>query len=84
VQRQRQAIDGLTLANLRLSGERLAAELERRAWQLAERCLRDAELAGLRVDHALTPEQARPLRNLLTKIGARHPIARQFKVDPIG
>jgi signal transduction histidine kinase len=78
VQRQRQAITGLTLANLRLSGERLAAELERRAWQLAERCLRDEELAGLRVDRALTPEQARPIRDLLARVGARHPIARQF------
>ncbi len=78
VQRQRQAIAGLTISNLRLSGEQLAAEFERRAWHLAESCLRDQELAGLRVERALTPEQARPIRDLLTKVGARHPIARHF------
>jgi signal transduction histidine kinase len=78
VQRQRQAITSLTLANLRLSGEQLAAELERRARHLAENCLRDEELGGLRIDRALTPERARPIRNLLAKVGARHPIAHQF------
>jgi signal transduction histidine kinase len=78
VQRQRQAITSLTLANLRLSGEQLATELERRAWHPAENCLRDEELGSLRVDRALTPEQARPIRDLLTNVEARHPIARQF------
>jgi signal transduction histidine kinase len=78
VQRQRQAITSLTLANLRLSGEQLAAEFERHARQLAEKCLRNEELGSLRVDATLTPEQARPIRDLLTKVGARHPIARQF------
>jgi hypothetical protein len=35
VRRQRQAVVSLTASNLRLSGERLAAELERRGSRLA-------------------------------------------------
>ncbi|MEX0878861.1 MAG: hypothetical protein WEF99_18400 [Thermoanaerobaculia bacterium] len=36
VRRQRQAVASLTASKLRLSGERLAAEVERRVSQLAE------------------------------------------------
>jgi signal transduction histidine kinase len=80
VQRQRQAINSLTESNLRLSGERLAGEMERRVWQLAEACLRDAELAPLRLreGEAETPETARQMRSLLNRVAARHPIARHF------
>jgi hypothetical protein len=44
VRRQRQAVTSLTASNLRLSGEGLVAELERRVSQLAETCLRDKEI----------------------------------------
>jgi signal transduction histidine kinase len=82
VQRQRQAISSLTESNLRLSGERLAGELERRVWQLAEACLRDGELAQLRLSdgEAETLETARQMRTLLARVAARHPIARHFFV----
>jgi hypothetical protein len=39
-QRQRQAVDTLLRSNLRLSGERLAVEVESRATELARACLR--------------------------------------------
>jgi signal transduction histidine kinase len=82
VQRQRQAIASLTESNLRLSGERLAGELERRVGQLAEACLRDGELAQLRLreGEAETPESARQMRTRLARVTARHPIARHFFV----
>ena len=51
-QRQRQAADALLQSNLRLSGEKLAAEVERRANELALECLRgDTEIS--RRKHAL-------------------------------
>lgn len=82
VQRQRQAINSLTVSNLRLSGERLAAELERRAWQLAEACLREGELAQLHLadGEAESPQSARQMRTLLAGVGERHPIAHHFFV----
>lgn len=82
VQRQREAITNLTLSNLRLSGERLAAELERRAAQLAEACLRDEAWTGLQTDslEAATPPAIRQLRAGLDRIKDRHPIVRQFFV----
>jgi signal transduction histidine kinase len=42
--RQRQAVESLLRSNLRLSGERLAGELERRTTELARECLRSNEL----------------------------------------
>jgi len=80
VERQRQAISGLMLSNLRLSSEKLAAELERRVWQAAEACLKDPELT--KQDHLLerieTPEAAREVRARLDAFKKRHPIARHF------
>lgn len=61
--RQRQAMSTLMRSNARLSGERLAAELENRTIQLAQGCLREAVHAGVSM-----PE-LEPLR-------ARHPVAR--------
>ncbi len=58
-QRQRQAVGSLLNSNLRLSGERVAADLERRATQLAQACLREVEqaptgeLAGLCRKHPI-------------------------------
>jgi signal transduction histidine kinase len=82
VQRQRQAVTSLTAANLRLSGERLVAEVERRVMQLAEGCLRDTETAGLRTSPGspITLEEARALRVRLERIERRHPIADQLFV----
>ncbi len=80
VERQRQAIAGLMLSNLRLSSEKLAAELERRVWQAAEGCLKDSELTK---DNALlerisTPEATREVRARLEAIKERHPLVRHF------
>jgi signal transduction histidine kinase len=82
VRRQRQAVASLTASNLRLSGERLAAELERRVSQLAEACLRDSEIVRTH-DSAGSPvasDEARRLRLLLQGIEQRHPIADQLFV----
>jgi signal transduction histidine kinase len=82
VRRQRQAVASLTASNLRLSGERLAAELERRVSQLAEACLRDKEIVRIH-DSAVPPiasDEARRFRLLLEGIEKRHPIADQLFV----
>jgi len=42
---QRRTIRELSVSNLMLTGERVAFDLERRVWQLAEDCLRAPELA---------------------------------------
>jgi len=79
VRRQAQAVASLTAANQRLSGERLAAELERRVEQLARTCLDDSEIAGLvNPDIPFTPREARPLREVLERIEGRHPVADQL------
>lgn len=80
VQRQRQAITSLTVSNLRLSGERLAAELERRAWQLAKTSLQDDELLQLQLapGDANYPEEARQLRMLLERVRDRHSVVRHY------
>lgn len=82
VQRQRQAVVSLTASNVRLSGERLVAELERRVNQLAEACLRDGELARTQgsLSAPMAPDEARRLRLLLEDIEKRHPIADQLFV----
>ncbi len=82
VRRQQQAVASLTASNLRLSGERLAAELERRVSQLAEACLRDKEIARVHgsLGAPIAPDQARRLRLLLEDIERRHPIADQLFV----
>ena len=48
VRRQNEAVASLTATNLRLSGERLADDLERRVRQLVESCLRDDRLARMK------------------------------------
>jgi signal transduction histidine kinase len=82
VRRQRQAVASLTASNLRLSGERLAAELERRVSQLAEACLRDKEIVRIQDSAGPTDalDEARRLRLLLESIEKRHPIADQLFV----
>jgi signal transduction histidine kinase len=82
VARQREAIAGLAVSNLRLSADRLAAELERRARALADACLHDPGLTrlGLVEGRTGTPEETRRLRAKLAAVGARHPIAEQFFV----
>jgi signal transduction histidine kinase len=80
VRRQRQAMTSLTASNLRLSGERLAADLERRVSQLAEACLRDKEIVRTSGSPGVptTSDEARRLRLLLEGIERRHPIADQL------
>jgi signal transduction histidine kinase len=82
VRRQRQAVVSLTASNLRLSGERLAAALERRVSQLAEACLHDKEI--VRIHGAVGPtaasDEARRLRVVLEGIERRHSIADQLFV----
>jgi signal transduction histidine kinase len=82
VRRQRQAVNSLTASNLRLSGERLAAELERRVNQLAETCLRDNEILRIHgsAEAPIASEEQRRLRLLLEGIEKRHPIADQLFV----
>ncbi len=79
VRRQAQAVASLTAANRRLSGEGLAAELERRVEQSAQACLSDSEIAGLfHPEIPFTPREARPLRTVLERIEGRHPVADQL------
>jgi len=80
VRRQREEINNLSLSNLRLSGERLAAELERRASRLAEATLRDPDVFQvlLPADRPITPEVAARIRNRLNRIRERHPITQHF------
>jgi signal transduction histidine kinase len=80
VRRQREAIGSLSVSNLRLSGERLAAELERRTSQLAEAALHDPEIARLPLpaDGRFTPEATARIRSGFDSIQARHQIARHF------
>jgi len=82
VLRQREAVASLTVSNLRLSGERLAAEIERRAEQLAGACLRDNALTRLRLaaGEVDAPGIARQDRTLLASVRTRHRIARHFFV----
>ena len=81
VQRQRQAIDSLTSANARLTGEQFVAEFERDASQ-AESCLLKERLGDFQfsVDGLAPVENARRIRILLDGVRKRHPIARHFFV----
>jgi signal transduction histidine kinase len=84
VRRQRQAVASLTASNLRLSGERLAAQLERRVSQLAEACLRDKEMVRIHASAGppTSSDESRRLRLLLEGIEKRHAIADQlFIID---
>jgi signal transduction histidine kinase len=80
VRRQREAIGSLSLSNLRLSGQRLAADLERETAQLAEAALHDPEVARLPLPAGghFTPEAAARIRSGFDRIQARHRIARHF------
>ncbi len=82
VRRQRQAIANLTVSNLRLSGERLASEIERRVSRPAEACLRDSDFVRLPLvsGEPESPEAARSLRARLESVRALHPIAQRFFV----
>lgn len=77
VDRQRQAISTLSENNLRLTAERVAAELAHRTEHLVGLCLRDPELTTLRLPATDDdrPELFRPVRTLLQQVKARHPIA---------
>ena len=82
VLRQREAIATLSVSNLRLSGEKVVAELERRTRELADACLQNeqlAELAGTAA-RASTPERLRQARMLAEKLSQQHPLARHFFV----
>lgn len=72
VQRQRDAINALLVSNLRLSGEKLASELEHRTAQLAEACLRDAAVVNMR-----TSDEGQ-LRLQFERLREQHPIAGDF------
>lgn len=77
VHRQRQAIAGLAASNLRLTAEKLAEDLERRAGQSAQACLNDAELARLRLaaTEACTPGGGARVQARLGALRQRHPMA---------
>jgi len=77
IRRQREAMAALTASNLRLTGERLAAELERRTNQAAEACLGDGKLLEVPLDFD-TPEGSRQIRVQLESIRGRHPVARHL------
>jgi len=72
VQRQRDAINALLVSNLRLSGEKLASELEHRTAQLAEACLRAAVAVNVS-----TPDEGQ-LRLQFERLRKQHPIAGYF------
>jgi signal transduction histidine kinase len=64
-EREREAVATLVRSNQHLSGERVAAELERRTTQLAQDCLRQAEGVPL-------------YKTELDRLRAAHPVARYF------
>jgi len=72
VQRQRDAINALLVSNLRLSGEKLASELEHQTAQLAGACLR--EVAEVDVGTS----DGRQIRLQFERLRERHPIAGYF------
>jgi signal transduction histidine kinase len=72
LQRQHDAIDALLVSNLRLSGEKLAGELQQQTGQLAGRCLREAAALELDLEHP------RQVRAQLDGVRERHPIAGCF------
>jgi signal transduction histidine kinase len=72
VQRQRDAINALLVSNLRLSGEKLASELEHRTAQLADACLREAAAVNLRTS------DGRQIRLQFERLREQHPIAGYF------
>lgn len=80
VERQREAINSLTAANLRLFGERLVSDLEQRVTQLATECLRDASIRNVpyHPEEAQTPEGIRRIRNHLAQVASRYALARHF------
>jgi hypothetical protein len=72
VQRQRDAINTLLVSNLRLSGEKLASELEHRTAQLAEACLREAAAVNVGTS------DGRQIRLQFERLREQHPIAGYF------
>ncbi len=76
VQRQRQAIDQLARANRQLQERRVAAALESRLIEDAERCLRDASAVVQQpIDWTDLP-RSRDLRVALESVAQRHPLAK--------
>jgi hypothetical protein len=77
LQRQQQTMADLQVTTLALSARQLAAEIELRAGELAETCLRDERLAraALAAGTQLTLETVLDLRALTAEIGADCPLA---------
>jgi signal transduction histidine kinase len=76
-QRQFKAIRELSVSNIRLQGERVAFEVERRIWELADTCLRDPLTGQMLLD--LQPALDRPRAQSngtahLAEVRRRHPI----------
>jgi hypothetical protein len=82
LQRQQQTMADLQVTTLALSARQLAAEIELRAGELAETCLRDERLAraALAAGTQLTLETVLDLRALTAEIGADGPLAADFFV----
>lgn len=77
VWQQQTALESLTHTSERLSAERLVYETEQRALEQADRCLRDARLAGAiaAADKGNDPHTHREIRSILGAVVAQHPIA---------
>ncbi len=82
LEHSRQVIRSISLAGLSLDGERLAVEIERRAWKLSEDCLSDPELQNLASTFIEKPEPPGDsvFQSKLENAGKRHPIAEHFFV----
>ncbi len=82
LERSRQTIQSISVAGLSLDGERLAIEIERRAWKLSEECLNDPELQNLASAFVDKPDPFGDtnFQFRLENAGKRHPIAEHFFV----
>ena len=75
--RQVLAIRDLSLSNIRLQGEKVAFELERRIWQLADDCLRDPLTKQVLPSSEETRDPGQAQRTIadFATLAKRHPIA---------
>jgi signal transduction histidine kinase len=79
VERQRRTTEALLATNLRLSGERLADEVERQVRTYAEKCLRDVALKPVvSVRQIENFADARAVRLQLAPLLTKHEIAESF------
>jgi signal transduction histidine kinase len=83
VRQKGEAIESLTASYARLSMERIADAFDRRVLELGTRALRDLELAEVLplVSQAASPENQRAIRQIVGRVGGRHPVASRLMLQ---